>query len=314
MKTTTKTNTTVSATPNIGGKVHTYSWTWERQQFNITYEVLGEGTPVLLLPAFSTVSTRGEMREIAQQIASNYQAITKSGAQSAIALDWIGFGDSDRPPLDYRRQIYASLLEDFVQDVLSSPTAVIAAGHASGYIMELANKMPASFTKIALVAPTWRGPFTVMGAPSGISEMVREAVRSPILGDTLYYLNTTPAFLKFMYEQHVYTDEAILTSEFVDKKREITQKPGAKYAPAAFVTGRLDPVTTQEQFLSYFQPCPVPVMVIIGEKCPSASKKEMEAISQCSGVETRHLPGSLGLHEECAHAVADEVLAFLSSD
>jgi len=139
-------------------------------------------------------------------------------------------------------------------------------------------------------------------------------VRSPILGDTLYYLNTTSAFLQFMYRQHVYTNEEILTSEFVDQKREIAQKPGAKYAPVAFVTGRLDPVATQEEFLSYFKPCPVPVMVIIGEKSPSASKKEMEAVASCSGVETRRLPGSLGLHEECAHAVADEVLAFLPFD
>src|SRR5918997_537001 len=147
-----------------------------------------------------------------------------------MTLDWPGFGQSERLPIEYGALLYQKFLQDFVRDILKRPTAVVAAGHAAGYVIQLA--------------------------------------RSPLLGEALYQLNTNPAFLRLMYERHVYTDETKLTPEFIDQKWQITQHPGARYAPAAFVTGALDPVQERSDFLAYFQPLPVPVMVIIGEQVP----------------------------------------------
>ena len=286
----------------IGGVVQKYQWNWEGKPVSVVYETLGEGTRMLLLPAFSTVSTRGEMREIAERLSSQFQVTS---------LDWPGFGQSDRPPLDYRATLYHQFLQDFVTDVLASPTAVIAAGHAAGYAMQLAQKMPQSVSRIILVAPTWRGPLPTMGANPQLSGRVRQLVRSPLLGQALYKLNTTPSFLHLMYKRHVYVDDTQLTPEFIAQKWQITQQSGARYAPAAFVTGALDPVQERPDFLAYFQSLPMPVMAIIGEKVPPKSRKEMDALSQFTGVQTAILPGSLGMHEEYAQAVTDVVLNFL---
>ncbi|CAA9234189.1 Possible alpha/beta hydrolase superfamily, alr3514 homolog [uncultured Coleofasciculus sp.] len=86
-------------------------------------------------------------------------------------------------------------------------------------------------------------------------------MRSPILGQALYKLNTTLSFLRLIYGHHVYANEAQLTPEFIAQKWQITQLPGARYASAAFVTGNLDPVQKRADFLALFQPLPVPVMV-----------------------------------------------------
>ena len=51
----------------IGGVVHEYDWNWQGQPLTVVYETRGEGTPILLLPAFSTVSTRAEMRGLADR-------------------------------------------------------------------------------------------------------------------------------------------------------------------------------------------------------------------------------------------------------
>lgn len=60
--------TTVSnsstATNGIGGKVDRYNWHWQGKQYQVVYETSGQGNPILLLPAFSTVSSRGEMKGI----------------------------------------------------------------------------------------------------------------------------------------------------------------------------------------------------------------------------------------------------------
>jgi pimeloyl-ACP methyl ester carboxylesterase len=300
-------STAMPATSNdasIGGVVQKYTWTWEGQPLTVTYETLGEGTPVLLLPAFSTVSTRGEMGGIAKRLSSQFQTVT---------LDWPGFGDSQRPPLDYRSALYHQFLQDFVRDNFNSPTAVIAAGHAAGYAMQLAQKMPQSVSKVVLVAPTWRGPLPTMGVSQQVSGSVRQLVRSPILGQVLYQMNTTSSFLRLMYGRHVYVDKAKLTPEFITHKREITQQPGARYAPAAFVTGAIDPVKERDQFLAYFQPLPVPVMTIIGEQVPPKSRQEMDAIAKFPGVQSSVLPGSLGMHEEYADSVLQVIWNFLGT-
>ncbi len=279
-----------------------YFWNWQGQPIRVVYETFGDKTPVLLLPAFSTVSTRGEMQPLAELLANQFQTVT---------LDWPGFGESDRPPLNYQPSIYHQFLQDFVTNVFNTPIAVIAAGHAAGYAMQLAQK--GVFSKIVLVAPTWRGPLpTMMGKPPETFSMVRAAVRSPILGQFLYKLNTAPSFLRWMYRRHVYTDATKLTPDFIEQKWQITQRSGARFAPVAFVTGGLDPFLNRSDFLAQFQPLPAPTMVIIAEQAPPKSKAEMEALAALPGIQTHRISGSLGLHEEHADAVAEAVLPFLT--
>jgi pimeloyl-ACP methyl ester carboxylesterase len=286
-----------------GGVVQKYVWTWQGQSLAVAYEILGEGTPVLLLPAFSTVSTRGEMRPIAERLSSQFQVVS---------VDWPGFGESDRLPLEYESALYHQFLQDFVKDTFNRPTAVVAAGHAAGYAMQLGQTMPQSVSRVILVAPTWRGPLPTMGVDQQLSGKVRQMVRSPIFGQALYQMNTTSSFLRLMYGRHVYVDDTKLTPEFIAHKRQITQQPGARFAPVAFVTGAIDPVRERSDFLAYFQSLSAPVVVIIGEQVPPKSREEMDALAKLPGIKTVVMPGSLGMHEEQAEAVAEVVLNFLS--
>jgi pimeloyl-ACP methyl ester carboxylesterase len=284
--------------------VQTFSWQWQDRPVEIVYETYGRGVPVLLLPAFSTVSTRQEMAGIAQKLASQFQVIVP---------DFPGFGSSSRPKLDYNPDLLSRFLQDFCNYLNSSPMNVVAAGHASGYAMQLGASQPGIWSKIVLVAPTWRGPLPTMGAKPEVAKAVREVVRSPILGQFLYFLNTQPAFLKLMYRRHVFNDPTHLTQDFIRQKWEVTHQNGARFAPAAFVTGNLDPVTTRTDFLAWFQPLPAPTMVIIPEQAPPKSLAEMEAIAELPKVETLRLSGSLGLHEEYAQKVGEAIARFLAN-
>jgi len=297
---------TSSSTPTnivINSILQKYSWNWQGQQLWVIYETAGEGTPVLLLPAFSTVSSRSEMAALANLLAPHFQTVT---------LDWPGFGESDRPPLDYQPAIYQQFLADFIKTIFKTPVAVVAAGHSAGYVMQLAKQQPELFSQIILTAPTWRGPLpTMSGKQQDWFRIIKEAVRSPILGDILYSLNTAPPFLSYMYQSHVFTDPKILTSDFIDRKWQITQKPGAKFAPIAFVTGALDPVQNRAEFLNLFESISIPIMVIIGQQCPPKSKEEMEILTQLPNIQSRLLPGSLGMHEEFPGEIAEAILPFL---
>ncbi|MDZ8225424.1 alpha/beta hydrolase [Nostoc sp. ChiVER01] len=293
-----------SAATGFGGVVQEYLWNWENQQLRVVYETLGKGSPLLLLPSFSSVSTRLEVGELAKLLAANFQVI---------AIDWPGFGESSRPSLNYRPEIYQQFLEDFVKAIFNTPITVVAAGHAASYVLQLAVKKPDTFSRIVLLAPTWRGPLPTMGASQQIAGFVRELVRSPILGQALYKLNTTPSFLSLMYRRHVFTDAAKITPSFIEKKWHTTQQPGARFASAAFVTGNLDAVHEQSDFLKLVQSLTVPLMVVIGESSPPKSREEMNALIALPGVRSVVIPGSLGLHEEYPAVVLEAVQDFLLS-
>lgn len=42
-----------------------YTWHWHHQLATIAYDLCGEGPPILLLPALSSISTRVELNAVA---------------------------------------------------------------------------------------------------------------------------------------------------------------------------------------------------------------------------------------------------------
>ncbi len=300
--------TTVSSTSTsarIGGVVEQFVWNREDQDFRIVYESLGQGSPVLLFPAFSTVSMRSEMSGIAKRLSSEYKAV---------AVDFPGFGDSGRPKADYGPALYRDFIEDFVLTTFEKkPVSVIAAGHSAPYVLWLASKYPNVFSRIVLVAPTWRGPFAVMGVNGILRNLIKQLVRLPIIGQFLYKLNTLPSFLKFMYRRHVYVDAEKLTPEFIQNKWESTQQSGGRFAPAAFVTGCLDLASRRSDLLGLVRQVSVPIMVVISKSCPKSSRQEMEAIANLPRVESVVLEGSLGMHEEYPDTIYEAILPFLGA-
>ncbi|MEL6331996.1 MAG: alpha/beta fold hydrolase [Cyanobacteria bacterium J06626_26] len=299
--------------PNLGGQVQHYDWTSSTirggQAVTIAYETLGTGPTVLLLPAFSTVSTRAELTQIAQVLASEFQVI---------ALDWLGFGDSERSAFTYERSLYQSLLKNFVQNCCPQPAGILAAGHGAGYALHLAQDYLAQkqiSTQLLLVAPTWKGPLRAMGAPGWVAANLRNLVGLPIVGSALYGANTHPAFLKWMYQRHVFVDETRLTPTFIQQRHRITQQPGARFAPAAFVTAALDPMCDRNEWLQTATAVMATssVRVILADQAPPQSKAEMQALSELPGIQTDHLPGSLGLYEEYGAEVGAIALAHFKS-
>ena len=129
-----------------------YDWRWEQQAISIAYEVMGTGSPILLLPALSTISSRDELRELGKLLSTNHQVYI---------LDWVGFGESDRPNIKYEPKVFRGLLRSFVRETFSEPIVVMAAGHTAGYVMDLVAEEPKPWSWVVLLAPTWRGPLQI---------------------------------------------------------------------------------------------------------------------------------------------------------
>lgn len=285
--------------------VQRFAWAWHGKPVEAAYEVVGTGAPVLLLPAFSTVSSREELRPLADRLAEAGFACT--------LLDWPGFGSSTRGQLRYGPALYAGFLADFCAAVVPEGSAVIAAGHAAGYVLALGRQRSGIWRRMVLLAPTWRGPLpTAMGPHPRAYAMVRTMVSAPVIGEALYRLNTHPRVIGMMYRRHVYADAGEVTSDFVATKRGFACQPGARFASVAFVTGALDPVSDRTGFQAMLALPPALTLVLCGDATPPKSKAEMSAILPSQDVEVRWIPGSLGLHEEMAVMISKSIAAFLA--
>jgi pimeloyl-ACP methyl ester carboxylesterase len=278
----------------------------------LVYEVSGPASaePILMLPAMSTVSTRDELRALANHLETRRCVIT----------DWPGFGDTSRPRLDYDRELCRGFLEELVghlQSELKRPSfPVVACGHAAGYAIDLEAQHPGTFTHLVLIAPTWRGPLpTMMSGRKPIQGRIRKLIHAPVIGELLYRLNVSRPVVRMMYRRHVFADPAFLTDDLLGNRMRITRQPGARFASACFVTGALDPFDDRASFLAAAERIQRPMLMLYGPDTPPRSRAEMEALADLPEIQSRLLGrGTLGMAEELAGEIAPLIEDFLSTE
>jgi pimeloyl-ACP methyl ester carboxylesterase len=280
-------------------------WMWKGMEVTLGMDVAGDGPTVVLLPALSSISTREEMRPLLDRLTPSFRVVT---------ADWPGFGDQARPRIDWTPQALSAFLDWFLSEMVGPPYSIVAAGHAAGYALQHAVSKPGTIERLALIAPTWRGPFpTMMGGQRPWFARVRAAVDHRGIGPLLYRLNVSRFVVAKMAKEHVYSDPNWLTGDRLEAKLIVTRAPGARHASVRFVTGGLDLVADRAAFLDLAQQAKTPILAVYGDQTPAKSRAEMEALSVLPNVSVNRLPaGKLSIHEEFPDAVAHVILPFLS--
>jgi pimeloyl-ACP methyl ester carboxylesterase len=80
---------------------HQLNWSWGGKSIEVGIDTRGEGPTILMLPALSSISTRSEMRPLAERLASDF---------TTVAVDWPGFGDRPRPAVAWEPNAYRKFL------------------------------------------------------------------------------------------------------------------------------------------------------------------------------------------------------------
>lgn len=311
---------------SISSKTSSWQWKFKDNSIKIHYEEHGDESNaptknILMMPTISDVSTVEEWRLVAKDI------IQRSGNVNwrATIVDWPGLGYSDRPKLEYNADVMESFLVDFILDQsspissLAKDLVIIGGGHAATIAIRAAKKGLVKPTAIAAVAPTWSGPLPIVfGRDSKTEtryELLRETLRAPAVGWMMYnVLVSNKKSIQSQYKSHVYADSTNVTPAIIESRYKLTKQNGARYVPAAFLTGQLDPVKTREEFLELFEGLEgkVPVLVVSTSGAPKRSKAEMEALREAKGVSKFvEVKGALLPHEEYPNLVASELYSFL---
>ena len=283
-----------------------FCWSWQEREIGLGLDEAGQGALVVLLPALSSISSRGEMRPLMERLARDFRVV---------AVDWPGFGTEPRPPVHWTPDALSAFLQHLFQSIIAEPKPrVVAAGHAATYVLHYAVRHPGALDRIALIAPTWRGPLpTMVGGDRPFFASIRRAVEAPVIGPLLYRINVNDFVVRKMVAGHVYSDPTTLSPGLMAEKRKVVAAPGARFASAAFVTGGLDRVASRDEFLALAAGSASPLLLVYGAETPPRSRAEMEALAALPGVHTERLRrGKLSVHEEFPADVYAAVKPFLA--
>jgi pimeloyl-ACP methyl ester carboxylesterase len=207
---------------------------FELPQGRINYYVRpGAGTPLVLWHSFNAAASSFEMRPIFQHLA----AVTD---RPLYAVDWLGFGRSARPAINYAPAVYLQQVRQFLQQRVQAPADLVGLSLGAEYAARVAHELPTQVRRLVLISPTG------LGHDRGPSSIGRFFVRtSSGVGafELLYYALTRRASIRRFYARQVFLDPTRIPDALVDYAYVTSHAQGAHYAPRRFVDGTLFPPT-----------------------------------------------------------------------
>jgi pimeloyl-ACP methyl ester carboxylesterase len=228
---------------------------WTFQGHQIAYTSQGKGSPLLLIHGFGACFGHWK-KNIPLLAAAGYEVF---------ALDLLGFGSSDKPPLNYTLELWQEQIQAFWQTHIQRPTVFV--GNSIGGLITLmllryAPEICAGGVLINCAGGLNHRPEElnlplrlIMGAFSGL-------VSSPLVGSFLFeQIRQKNRIRSTLYQ--VYTDREAVTDELVDMLYQPSCDAGAQAVFASVLTA--PPGPKPEELLPHLQH---PLLVIWGENDP----------------------------------------------
>jgi pimeloyl-ACP methyl ester carboxylesterase len=166
----------------------------------------------------------------------NFEALSKSFR--VYALDLLGCGMSERPSRRYDPEDVAMQVEDFVREEIGGSAHLVASSLAAALVMPAVVRSPRLFQKLVLICPTGYG--TLDRHSGRLGDVIYGLFLAPVFGNTLYHAIVSRWGIRYYLGRMAYHDADLVTEELVEDYHSISHQPGARYFPAAFVSGKLN--------------------------------------------------------------------------
>ena len=160
------------------------------------------------------------------------------------APDLLGTGKSDRPDLDYTREIVQAAVDALILDA-GPDVHVVASSLTGAYALRsVANGVPAR--SLTLITPTGLGTRREQPAHL-ISNGLYALARNTPVGNAFVDALTSRPSVRWFQTHKTYLDPSTLHDAELDETRRVGRLPNAKHLQLAFVFGRLAIDITPEQ-------------------------------------------------------------------
>lgn len=230
----------------------------------------GEGRPLLFLHSINAVAAAHEMRPLVQRF-------QRSTQRPLYALEWFGFGHSDRPDVDYTPELLEDQLEHWLEHVIrpEGGADVIALSLGAAYAAAVARRRPDLVHSLVAIEPAGLGE-----GLSAIAEgWAKLLFTLPGVQRAFYDRLTTPEALYEFARERLFTPEFGVPEEFVEFGAETARVQGASRPLDEFLSGRLFPKNVRDAFVRMSQP----LLVLHG----TVQNRRMEDYTELPVVEAR---------------------------
>lgn len=278
----------------LGGETRYYRW----RGHDLSYTVAGEGELLLMVHGVYAGASSFEFRKNFDELAKSFRVY---------ALDLLGCGLSERPRRKYAPEDLTSQIEDFTREVIGSPAHLISSSLSAALSMPAAVRSPRLFKKLVYICPTG---YETLGQRSGLlGDAIYGLFFTPVIGSSLYHAIVSRRGIEFYLGRMSYHDPRLVTDELVDSYYRISHRPGAKYLPAAFASGKLNQGVTD-----YWPRVPHKTLVCWGKEAKTSPVGEIEDfVRRNPRSEPRIFKNAALLpHDERAETFNDQVREFLS--
>ena len=193
------------------------------------YHQTGTGTPLVFVHSFNAAASSFELEPL-------FHHFAQTTDRPLYALDWLGFGRSDRPDIDYTPDLYQTHLFRFLDEVVETPADVIALSLGSEYAAVAALIGAPLVRKLVLLNPTGLGK---RRGTSAIGRAMIRAADATGLFELLFFRLTRPASLRNFYKRQIFLRDDDVPNALVDYAHVTSHARGAHHAPRRFIEGRL---------------------------------------------------------------------------
>ncbi|MGH3144278.1 MAG: alpha/beta fold hydrolase [Rubrobacter sp.] len=277
----------------LGGETHYYGW----KGGDLGYAVAGEGEPLLMVHGIYAGASSLEFRK-------NFEALSRSFR--VYALDLLGCGISERPWRRYGPESVTSQVEDFVREEIGGSAHLVASSLSAALVVPAAVRSPRLFKKLALICPTGYG---TLDRPSGrLGDAIYGLFLAPVIGDTLYHAIVSRPGIRYYLRNVAYHDRGLVTEDLVEDYYRTGHGPGARYFPAASVSGKLNFGVADR-----WPRVPHRTLICWGQKARTVPASEAQYFVGLNPRAEQHIFRDAALlpHDERAETFNDEVKTFL---
>jgi pimeloyl-ACP methyl ester carboxylesterase len=209
----------------LGGETRYFRW----KGGDLAYSVAGEGEPLLLVHGVYAGATSFEFRKTFEDLSRSFRVY---------ALDLLGCGMSEKPARRYGPEDVTSQVEDFVREEIGGSAHLVASSLSAALAVPAAVRSPRLFRKLVLICPTGYG---TLDRPSGrLGDVIYSVFLAPVLGNTLYHAIVSRWGIRYYLGRMAYNDPGLVTEDLVENYYRTSHQHGARYFPAAFVSGKLN--------------------------------------------------------------------------
>lgn len=193
------------------------------------YHRPGQGTPIVLLHSIHSAASSFEMKPIARYLAEETD-------RPLYAVDWLGFGRSDRPPLSYGPDTYGQQLYQVLTDVVETPASLVALSLGCEYAAWMGLQAAPRVQRLVLISPTGLSASRHVPGPQHPARSIGSRIG---LSELMFAYLTQRSSLQEFYETEIFLDPDAVPDSLVDYAQTTSRVRGAHHAPREFIEGRL---------------------------------------------------------------------------